>query len=316
MQKINREDVHIISRHSNWTSNEIQEVLKNNIYSDVNSWKKFLQLFFISLGICFTTAGILFFFAYNWEDLHKFYKIGITEGLIIITTLTVLFSKIKELFKNIILTGASVLVGVLFAVFGQIYQTGANAYDFFLGWTMAITLWVLISNFAPLWLVFLTLINTTIILYSQQVASDWQDLFLLLLLFIVNTLFLISSIYISKIRQTTHQTWFTNLIALAACFIATIGISAGIFEDADTSFISLLLVVLLSYTLGIWYGHQSKNIFYFAIIAFSGIIIITSLLIKSSTGEAMIFLISLFIIASVTGTIKYLIDLQKKWNNA
>ncbi|MDC9721521.1 MAG: DUF2157 domain-containing protein [Urechidicola sp.] len=316
MQKINREDIHIISRHSNCTSTEIQEVLKNNIYSDVNSWKKFLQLFFISLGICFTTAGILFFFAYNWEKLHKFYKIGIIEGLIIITTLIVLFSKIKELFKNIILTGASILVGVLFAVFGQIYQTGANAYDFFLGWTMAITLWVVISNFAPLWLFFLTLINTTIILYSQQVASDWQDLFPLLLLFIVNTLFLISSIYISKIRQTTHQTWFTNLIALAACFIATIGISAGIFEDTDASFISLLLIVLLSYSLGIWYGHQSKNIFYFAIIAFSGIIMITSLLIQVSSEEAMIFLISLFIITSVTGTIKLLVDLQKKWNNA
>ncbi len=316
MSNIDREDLHIISRHSNLDENDVVRILKSNIYSDAISWSKFLKLLFISLGVCFTTAGILFFFAYNWEELHKFYKIGIIEGLIIITTMIVLFSKINDLFKNIILTGASVLVGVLFAVFGQIYQTGANAYDFFLGWTMAITLWVLISNFTPLWLVFLTLINTTIIFYSQQVASDWPDLFLLLLLFIVNTLFLISSIYISKIRQTTHQTWFTNLIALAACFIATIGISAGIFEDADTSFISLLLIVLLSYSLGIWYGNQSKNIFYFAIIAFSGIIMITSLLIQISSEEAMIFLISLFIIASVTGTIKLLIDLQKKWNNA
>lgn len=315
MQKINREEIHIVSRHSNCTSTEIQKILKKNIYSNTSSWKKFLQIFFISLGICFITAGILFFFAYNWEELNKFYKIGIIEVLIIITTLIVLFSRIKELFKNIILTGASILVGVLFAVFGQIYQTGANAYDFFLGWTIAITLWVFISNFAPLWLVFLTLINTTIIFYSQQVASDWQDLFFLLLLFILNTLFLISSIYVSKIRQTVHQTWFTNLIALAACFIATIGISAGIFEDADTSFISLLLIVLLSYSLGIWYGHLSKNIFYFAIIAFSGIIMFTSLLIQISSQEAMIFLISLFIIASVTGTIKLLIDLQKKWNN-
>ena len=316
MSNINREDLHIISKHSDLSENDIVTILKSNVYNDATAWSKFLKLFFISLGISFTTAGVLFFFAYNWDELHKFYKIGIIEGLIILMTGTLLLVKTNETVKNIILTGASIMVGVLFAVFGQIYQTGANAYDFFFGWTMAITLWVLISNFEPLWLLFLVLINTVLILYSEQVAADWQETFLSLLLFTVNTLFLIVSIYISKIKKTKSESWFTNLIALAACVFATIGISIGIFDDIDSSFTALILIVLLSYSLGIWFGHQSKNIFYFAIVAFSGIIIITSLLIKASSDEAMIFLISLFIIASVTGTIKYLIDLQKKWNHA
>ena len=182
MENIEREDIQIITRHSNWSEKSIDNILKKNIYSDKDSWLKFLRLFFISLGVGFTTAGIIFFFAYNWADLHKFIKIGFIEGLIIISTLVILFSKISLDVKNILLTGTSILVGVLFAVFGQIYQTGANAYDFFLGWTMFITIWVFVSNYAPLWLVFITLINTTLILYSQQVAQDWSEVFVFTLL--------------------------------------------------------------------------------------------------------------------------------------
>lgn len=215
MTNIEREDIQIISRHSNWSEKSIDNILKKNIYSNKDSWSKFLKLFFISLGIGFTTAGIIFFFAYNWAGLHKFVKIGLIEGLIIISTLIILFSKLSLDVKNILLTGASILVGVLFAVFGQIYQTGANAYDFFLGWTMFITIWVLISNFAPLWLVFITLINTTLILYSQQVAHDWSEVFVFTLLLIINVLFLVTSLYGKRINGVIKSPiWFSNLIAL------------------------------------------------------------------------------------------------------
>ena len=114
------------------------------------AWQKFFRLFFISLGVGFTVSGIVFFFAYNWADLNKFIKIGLIEALIITTISLVLFLRININTRNIILTGASVLVGVLFAVFGQIYQTGANAYDFFLVWTIFVTLWVVGNYSAPL----------------------------------------------------------------------------------------------------------------------------------------------------------------------
>jgi len=123
------------------------------------------------------------------------------EGLVIVTTVLVLLLKINTNIRNIILTGASVLVGVLFAVYGQIYQTGANAYDFFLVWTIFITFWVAVSNFAPLWLLYMVLTNTTLILYSQQVAKDWSDIFILILLFIFNFIVLITSIISSKHKK-------------------------------------------------------------------------------------------------------------------
>lgn len=314
--KIKREDIHIISRHSNWSESGVKKILADKVYNNAKSWGKFLELFFISLGVCFTTAGIIFFFAYNWADLHKFIKLGLIEGLIIITTLIVLFSKFNLNIKNIILTGASILVGVLFAVFGQVYQTGANAYDFFLGWTMFITLWVIVSNFAPLWLVYLTLINTTLILYAEQVAHNWSTVFVFTLLFVINILFLIFCLFgLRKISEIKFPNWFLHIVALASVIFATLGIISGIFDEIEASFWVLIIITSIVYGIGIKYGLKIKSGFYLSIIPFSLIVILSALFIKISDDAGMFLVVSLFVIGSVTLVIKNLIDLQKKWAN-
>jgi uncharacterized membrane protein len=312
MKNIQREDIQIISRHSDLTEKGIDRVLKVNVYNNKESWQKFFRLFNISLGVGFTVAGIVFFFAYNWADLHKFVKIGLTQGVLIATTIAALLPKINDNIRNVILTGASVLVGVLFAVFGQIYQTGANAYDFFLAWTVFVTIWVLVSKFSPLWLLYLVLINTTFILYSQQVAKDWSEVFICFLLFIINAAVLISTIYFGKKKKPN---WFLNTVALASASYATIGIVIGIFDKHQTTFAILILITAPVFALGIWHGLKTKSSFYLSVIPFSLIIIVSALLIKISDGEMMFLLVSLFIIGSATLTIKNLIDFQKKWTN-
>jgi uncharacterized membrane protein len=307
---MDRNDIQIISSHSNWTEKGIEKVLKEKVYSDSNSWKGFLNLLFISLAVGFTVSGIIFFFAYNWADLHKFAKMGLIEGLIILATSTVLFSKLNLNVKNILLTGTSVIVGILIAVFGQIYQTGANAYDFFLGWTLFISLWVVISNYPPLWLVFLTLVNTTFVLYSQQVASYWSEVFVFSILFLFNSLVLVTIHLISKYRENFKvPTWFSSLLGLAAIVFSTIGIIIGIFDKHQSSFIILLLLSIIAYGAGLAYSIKTKNGFYLSIIPFSIIVIISALLIKISEDAAMFFIVS------VTLLIKGLLDIQKKWNN-
>jgi uncharacterized membrane protein len=318
MEKVQREDIHIIGRYSNLTEKEIAKALKDNVYNDKEAWQKFLRLLFISLGIGFTVSGIIFFFAYNWADLHKFAKIGLAEGLVIATASLALYPKININVRNIILAGASVLVGVLFAVYGQIYQTGANAYDFFLGWTVFVTLWVIVSNFAPLWLLYLVLINTTFILYSQQVANDWSEVFVFTTLFIINTIVLIIAITFSKHKKIlTIPNWFLNTVALASVSYATIGIIFGMFDnyERNVAFPVLILITVITFVLGIWHGLKTKSGFYLSVIPFSLIIIVSALLVRISDGEMMFLLISLFIVLAVTLTIKILINLQKRWKN-
>jgi len=312
-----RDDIHIISRHSNWTKNGVDRLLKAEIYSDGNAWKKFVHILLISLGVGFSVSGIIFFFAYNWADLHKFVKIGMVEGLIVLLTLFVVFSKLKLNIKNIILTGTSVLVGVMIAVFGQIYQTGANAYDFFLGWTAFITIWVVISNYPPLWLVYIILINTSFMLYTEQVASNWSGVFILTILFLFNAMLLAVSLFMPKIKKESKiPLWFTILLALASVFFSTSGIIVGIAENKyDRSFLVLIILTVAIYLAGLTYGLKTKSGFYLSVIPFSIIIIFSAILIKISDGAGMFFMVSVFIISSVTFLIKSLIDIQKKWSN-
>jgi len=314
MPLLNREDIHIIARHSNLGEEKIAEYLKGEVYSDAGDWKKFLRLFFLSLGVSFTLAGIVCFFSYNWADLNKFAKIGIILGLVIITSFFAMIPKFSITVRNILLISASVLVGVLFAVFGQIYQTGANAYDFFLAWTICITIWVLLSDFAPLWAIYLALINTTIALYSAQVANTWEGVPLITALTIFNAVVLAIAIFLSgKTRNMKIPLWFTNSLALVVVYMATMGMMMIIFDHSEPLYLPHFIVTAVLYAAGCWYGLRYKRAFYLSIIPFSLIIIISAKLIEISDGAAMFLTTSIFVIASVTFLIMQLIRMQKKW---
>lgn len=317
MKKIDKESIQLISRHSNISHQGIDRALKENIYNDQKSWQKFTQLFLMTLGIGFTVSGIIFFFAYNWANLDKFVKIGLTQGLLIVLIACVLFSKLSLNLKNIILCGASLLVGALFAVFGQIYQTGANAYDFFLAWTIFITLWTIISNYAPLWMIFLVLVNTTFVLYTQQVATDWSWVVINITLLLINTVAVISTLIIAKIKpEIKIEKWFIYTLAIAVVSISTFGICAVIFDDdyQDSNTILIILSAVL-YAFGIWFGIKEKAVFYIALIPASLIIIIASFLFSTSTDAGMFLLVGAFIIGSITFMVKTILNLQKTWNH-
>ena len=316
MVNFDRTSIQLITSYSNWSEQGVDKALKDHVYNDLSSWKSFLRILFLALGVGFTTTGIIFFFAYNWADLHKFVKIGIMEGLVIITTLLIVLTGWKPIVKNVILTGTTFLVGGMIAVFGQIYQTGANAYDFFLGWTMFVTLWVVITEFAPLWLTYLTLINTTLILYSQQVAHDWLMVFVCTLLFSFNAIVLIAVFWMSNYKNLiAAPAWFTNLIALATVCFSTIGITGGIFQDHKDYLPVLILITAICYGAGVFYGLKTKSRFYLSIIALSVIVIVNGVLIKITSSEGMMLFVSLFNIGSVTLVIYQLITIQKKWDH-
>lgn len=315
MTKIDREDLQLISRHSNLSEKGIEKILKEQIYSDQNDWRQFLKLVMISLGVGFTAFGILFFFAYNWADLHKFVKLGLIEAIIICLTIGILSARLNKLTKNILLSGTVLIVGVLFAVFGQIYQTGANAYDFFLGWTLFVTLWVVVANFAPLWLIYIALINTTFILYHQQVLRSDASVYLHTICFIINGVSLILFLFGNHINSKIHAPgWYTKTLALATVVFATLGNIVGIMDNKPAGwFVLLLILSSLLYGYGIYYALRRQSHFYLSIIAFSVIVIFCFVLIRISNGQGMFFLISIYVIASVTLVVRQMLKLQKKW---
>ena len=314
---LSREEIHIISHHGKMEKEAIRSSMRRNVYARPDQWKKFVKLFLLTLGVGFTTSGILFFFAFNWDSLHKLIKIGLMETLVTLTVALVIFGKFSLPVKNTILMGAAILVGTLFAVYGQVYQTGANAYDFFLGWTLFISLWVFVSNFPALWLLLLVLINTTFLLYIDQVGLDLDAISVFLILFILtalplvllNVLFNVSIIPVLPV-------WFRRVVELASLFFITSAVISGIFEARPSSWYSALFIASCSFGAIFFYGFTVRIIFYPAIIFTSLIAILSCVIIEFSNEiELTLLLVSIFVMISVTLLIKFILFLQRKWTD-
>ncbi len=312
---IHEKDIQIISENSDLSVLENEILLQENIYAHKKDWIVFLRYFFLSLGVSFIGIGIVFFFAYNWQDLHKFVKLGIIDFLILTTVLIAFYFKEKPMVFNILLTVSTLLVGVLFAVFGQIYQTGANAYDFFLGWTIAVFLWVLVANFEPLWLFFIGLLNITYFMFTKQIVTDWHDSTYFMFLLLLNLSILATTFYLKKYRQKNINKWFLQTLELYVTFIATYAIIQGVYNKFHTSFIVTFILVLIFYISEIILSFKEKNTFYIATVLASFITIIASIILKSNSNSFGFLTTGIFLVISVTATIKLILFLKNKWEN-
>ncbi|MBD0405182.1 DUF2157 domain-containing protein [Flammeovirga sp. EKP202] len=317
MTKLNRNDFQLISKYSDWEGEDLDKALRENVYIDQKQWNTTLSTLLLVFGVGFVAVGIMFFFAYNWGDLSKTLKLAIVETVVVLALGAFLFFRNKTVYANILATCIAFLIGVMFAVFGQVYQTGANAYDFFLGWTMAIALIVFLSDFAVLWLLYLLLISTTWHFYFTQVLDSFHDLYELLLLFILYTLAFVVSHFLSS-QNKVIPNWWRYSVILIIVGLGTLISSYIITHSNRDNFISIVssLSVIIVYVAGLIYALKQRYIVLFASILFSCILLFTNLLIVQVNDLIGSFLIGgVFMVISVTGLVKQVVRFNKKWAN-
>ena len=293
------------------------------IYPDKHKAAKFLDRSILALGVIFMICGLIFFFAYNWAGLHKFVKLGLVLALIIGSGVFTLLQKPDSYLRKIGLTALCALTGTIFALFGQIYQTGANAYDFFLGWTLLITVWVAISRFAPLWVFYLCLINITIFLYAGQVHRVWGAPWVLMGLMGINSLALIIWEYLAQTRKGFIQSRLVQRVAI----IAILGITTFIAQEAlwdwrsnqpETAYLTNWVLLISIYAIVfIIYQSKIKDLFFLGVGA-SGLLwilcmVTIKVMISSRAEELSFFFISILVVAYTILAAKWLLGVNKKW---
>lgn len=272
-------------------------------------------MLFLALGFGFLASGILFFFAYNWADIPKLGKIGIAAlGVAAPVTLSLL-PNLSELLRKSLLTTGAFLVGPLFGVLGQIYQTGANAYDLFFAWTLFIVIWALVVDFSPLWLLFVGLLNVSISLYAEQVAGNWDFSFTCMLLFAVNGLAAVLTYLVLhwKIRAP-YPSWLTKVFVLAAAGCATVACFNAVL-DGDGFGGLYALIIAVVYGLTRWYAIKHKMLFHLVVMTFSLIAIGTSVIMQIDDGSGGFFLATLWVVLMTTGSLFYLNRFRKSWSH-
>lgn len=123
------------------------------VHATGSDWINFVKYGLLGLGTGFLLSGIIFFFAYNWDDIHRFAKFGTVGAAMVGCLVGVFYTKNNKLVQNCLITAMSVLAGVMIALYGQVYQLEADSYMMFLVWGLVIIVWCLVADFYPLWLI-------------------------------------------------------------------------------------------------------------------------------------------------------------------
>ncbi|NLY13162.1 MAG: DUF2157 domain-containing protein [Gammaproteobacteria bacterium] len=131
---------------------------------------RFLSRVVLTFAMALLCSGVIFFFAYNWDDLSRYSKFAIAQGALILSLLPLLRLNLQQPAGQMALFAASVLVGALLALVGQTYQSGADTYELFLVWALLITPWVVLARMPALWLLLLVLLNLSLGLALDNLA--------------------------------------------------------------------------------------------------------------------------------------------------
>ncbi|MGE6796572.1 DUF2157 domain-containing protein [Psychrobacter okhotskensis] len=165
-----------------------------DVYPSKRTWLQFFDKALLIIGAVALVLSLVLFIAYNWLYMGKLAKFALVEGALVITIALYVALSFRRRFafvRQLLLLIASIITGSLLALFGQVYQTGADTWQLFFGWAVLITPWVIIARFPALWLLWLGLINAVTLFYIDTslffgIGYYYQDFWQFTVITVIN----------------------------------------------------------------------------------------------------------------------------------
>jgi uncharacterized membrane protein len=199
-----------------------------------DGWRHYLDRLLLFMGAAMLAAGVIFFLAHNWQELGRYTKFGLVEALMLVALALVWRLGLDRASGKAALLITALLTGALLALVGQTYQTGADTFELFAAWAVAVLPWVLVARFPALWVLWLALVNLAVTLYFQ-IFHGWLGVVFgperqLWLLFWLNTAALV--IWEAAAASGVvwlRERWVARLIATASgAFVTALAVLAVI----------------------------------------------------------------------------------------
>ena len=137
---------------------------------NLTGWRSFLRIFLTLLGFLSLVAGVIFFIAMNWAAMPKMAKFFLIQ-LFIIALAGVVWWRWYDAVARIALLAAGLSFGGLFALYGQVYQTGADSWELFRAWTLVLLPLALLGRQNALWFCTWAIANLAFQLYYLEQAA-------------------------------------------------------------------------------------------------------------------------------------------------
>jgi len=136
-------------------------------------WGVWVGRLLTTVGTALVLAGVVWFFASNWNRIPPFAKLGAIAAMIVVACLVVGVIGFGRQLSQATGSAAIVLVGVFLAVEGQIHQTGADAWTLFAAWAGLTLPWALLLRSAAAWTLWLAVADLALIgWFDQTMPAD------------------------------------------------------------------------------------------------------------------------------------------------
>lgn len=311
------QETHLNSHKENL--GKFQQIKALKTLDQKNHWNKFFSKLLLIGSSGFLISGVLFFFAFNWGYLTNFFKFGILIFLIAIGVYLSTFTKLAKVYQDIGLLSSSILVGILFVVFSQVYQTKADDYKLFLFWFIAITPWTLVSKFSFQWLVYFVLLNTWSIFWLDSSFSPSENTLYLgpimigvnLVVFLV--LLLQSRLLLYRVKK---YLWliFYSLLCYYSLYVLAVIISD--YFEFDPLYLGIGLFGVVTMIALHIVSVKQKNVLHYSIVLFSWLILGFMILLRCFDFYLVSYLIyTLYWVITGWFMVKMVNNSLKKWQN-
>lgn len=322
-KKINKDELYLLKECSSISDTQLQKLLEEHSYAKMGEWKKFVSYFILALGAGLALSGVVFFFAYNWAEMSSFTKFGIIILLLIASIGVSVLKGVSSLTGKVALVGGSVLIGVLFAVFGQVYQTGANAYDLFLMWVFAISLWTFVSKFSPQWFLYAVLANTTLSLYFMQAVKESNAFYVLLSVLVLNLLLLVIPYIVGKFQDFKPATYYKAIMTFVCYVVGVAGIGFVIFTNHHSyskselaGMLPLLFITIGGIIVGYLQSEKRKDLLLYSYTLLAVVSIgFMAVLRLLEFGMGALLFYAMYVVGTTVGMIKLITHKQKTWKD-
>ena len=226
-------DISLILERGSLSSHQYLNAV--SLLRDGGFWKDWAVRALLAIAVGHILSGIIFFFAFNWSDLSEMAKFAIVGGGILACLIGWVIAKLDSPTGQAFAIGATVLVGVMFAVLGQVYQTPAMIHTPFVFWAILTFPFALASRNLAHWTVWLVILIVAITSYSNsglRLAGD--QIVANLLNIAVSGGLIVALIVLDKILSPrlvwARAEWFRILLVLAVIGFAFIGFTESFWD--------------------------------------------------------------------------------------
>ncbi|EHJ93483.1 DUF2157 domain-containing protein [Vreelandella boliviensis] len=284
------------------------------------AWAVFIDRMLLWLGGLAMAFAVLFFIAYNWAEMSHWARFGLVQAASVLAVVVAIWPKASPMVSRVALTSATLLVGVLLALFGQVYQTGADPWQLFFTWAVMTLPWVWVARFELLWVLWLGLLNLAVGLYFRTWGGPFGVLTssdaALWGLFLLNTLALATWEWGARYRGWPRQ-WAVRLLAVGSGLPVTLLMMTLI---VDTGLVGSPVLAIYPFWLAALYSvyrYSWPDLFMIAggcvsLITVTTLLLARILLWEGDWQEGSLMLISIAVLAMGAGAVVWLKRLHRE----